>query len=135
MSQLFRFPDAAKSSPAVGIWMSWQKGELGRLATHWFEVIRQCGNDVREVLHDGHPTACVDDAAFAYVDTFKAHVNIGFFFGAELADPKGLLEGTGKVMRHVKIRPGVALDATALANLIGAAHADMKHRLQNEKRD
>jgi hypothetical protein len=55
------------------------------------------------VLHDGHPTACVAEAAFAYVDTFKAHVNVGFFCGAELADPKGMLEGSGKLMRHVKI--------------------------------
>jgi hypothetical protein len=113
--------------------MGWQKGELGKIAKHWFEVIRRCGSDVREVLHDGHPTACVADAAFAYVDTFKAHVNVGFFCGAELADPKGMLEGSGKRMRHVKIRPGSALDAVALSNLISAAYSDMKHRVQDEK--
>ena len=47
-------------------------------------------------MHDGHPTACVADAAFGYVNAFKAHVNVGFFRGAEIADPEGLLEGTGK---------------------------------------
>jgi len=83
-------------------------------------------------LHDGHPTACVADAAFAYVNAFKAHVNVGFFRGAEIADPKGLLEGTGKVMRHVKLRPGDDFDATALTKLIDAAYTDMKERVQAE---
>ena len=133
MSQLFRFPNSVRRSPAVDTWLGWQRGDLGKIATHWFEVIRKCGHDVREVLHDGHPTACVAEAAFAYVDTFRDHVNVGFFRGAELADPKGMLEGSGKLMRHVKIRPGSILDALALSNLISAAYADMKHRVQDEK--
>ena len=77
-------------------------GELGAIAQRWFEVMRNCGDDVQELLHDGHPTACVTDAAFAYANPFKARVNVGFFRGAEIADPNGLLEGTGKFMRHVK---------------------------------
>jgi len=91
--------------------------------------MRDCGDDVRELLHDGHPTACVTDAAFAYVNAFTSHVNVGFFRGAELADPDGLLEGTGKVMRHVKLSPERDVDASALAKLIDAAYADMKARL------
>ena len=87
---------------------------------------------MREVLHDGHPTACVADAAFAYVNAFKAHVNVGFFRGAEIADPEGLLEGTGKFMRHVKLSPARDLDATALSRLVGAAYTDMKARVHQE---
>jgi hypothetical protein len=83
-------------------------------------------------MHDGYPTACVGDAAFAYVGVFRAHVNVGFFHGAELDDPRGLLEGTGKRMRHVKIKPGIDLDSPALATLIGTAYADMKLRLAAE---
>lgn len=104
-------------------------GELGAIARRWFKVMRACGDDVRELLHDGHPTACVGDAAYAYVNAFKAHVNVGFFRGAEIADPKGLLEGTGKFMRHVKIRPGRDVDGTALTKLIETAYTDMKGRL------
>ena len=107
-------------------------GELGEIAKHWFAMMRQCGDDVREVLHDGHPTACVGDAAFAYVNVFKAHVNVGFFRGAEIADPAGLLDGTGKFMRHAKIRPGSVLDSAALSKLIGAAYTDMKGRVRAE---
>ena len=100
--------------------------ELGAIARRWFGVIRDCGDDVRELLHDGHPTACVADAAFAYVNAFNAHVNVGFFRGAELADPVDLLEGTGKYMRHVKLRPDVEIDTMALMDLIKLAYADMR---------
>ena len=107
-------------------------GELGAIAQRWFEVMRDCGDDVRELLHDGHPTACVGDAAFAYVNAFNAHVNVGFFRGAEIAGPQGLLESTGKFMRRIKLRPDRDLDATALINLIETAYADMKGRLKAE---
>ena len=104
-------------------------GELGAIAQRWFEIMRDCGADVRELLHDGHPTACVGDAAFGYVNAFKAHVNVGFFRGAEIADPEGLLEGTGKFMRHVKLRPDSDVDSAALMTLIRVAYADVKGRL------
>jgi hypothetical protein len=105
-------------------------GELRVIAQEWFEVMRACGDDVRELLHDGHPTACVADAAFGYVNAFKAHVNVGFFRGAEIADPEGLLEGTGKFMRHVKLRPERDVNAAALMKLIETAYCDMKGRLR-----
>jgi hypothetical protein len=130
MSQLFRFPTAITRDPAIEVWMHEHSGELGLIARRWFEVMRTCGNDVRELLHDGHPTACVDDAAFGYVNAFKAHVNVGFFRGAEIADPENLLEGTGKFMRHVKLKPEREVDTTALTKLIQTAYADMKGRLK-----
>lgn len=105
------------------------------MAKYWFEVMRQCGDDVRECLHDGHPTACVADAAFGYVNAFKAHVNVGFFRGAENADPKGILEGTGKFMRHVKLGPGRDRDVAALSKLVSAAYSDMKARVQAESKN
>jgi len=129
MSSLFRFPTALPRDPAVAAWLRARPGELGDIAGHGFALLRGCGDDVRELLHDGHPTACVGDAAFAYVNAFKAHVNLGFFRGAELADPAGLLEGAGKLMRHVKLRPGQAVDAAALEALVRAAYADMRARL------
>ena len=112
--------------------MKEHSGELGAIARRWFDVIRGCGEDVRELLHDGHPTACVGDAAFAYVNAFRAHVNVGFFRGAELEDPIGLLEGTGRYMRHVKLLPDRDVDATALIELIESAYAEMKRRLEAE---
>ena len=130
MSQLLRFPGSVPRDPALEVWMHEHSGELGEIARRWFEVIRECGDDVRELLHDGHPTACIGDAAFAYVNVFTAHVNVGFFRGAELADPDRLLEGTGKFMRHVKLRPNHDVDSIALAKLIEIAYIDMQGRLK-----
>jgi hypothetical protein len=132
MSQLFRFPTSVKRDPAIEAWMHEHADELGAIARRWFEVMRDCGDDVRELLHDGHPTACVGDAAFAYVNAFRAHVNVGFFRGAEIADPEGLLEGTGKFMRHVKLWPERDVDATTLRMLIETAYADMRARCKAE---
>jgi hypothetical protein len=131
MSQLFQLFGSVRRDPAVEKWMKEHPGELGAIARHWFNVIRQRGDDVRELLHDGHPTACIADAAFAYVNVFKAHVNVGFFRGAEIDDPDGLLEGSGKFMRHVKLWPGKDVDAAALTRLIDVAYVDMKERVKS----
>jgi len=129
MSQLLRFPGGTKRDPAIEVWMNEHSGELGLIARRWFEIMRNCGSDVRVLLHDGHPTACVNDAAFGYVNVFKDHVNVGFFRGAEIADPERLLEGNGKFMRHVKLKPEREINTTALTELIKTAYADMKRRL------
>src|SRR5687767_11841253 len=126
LSRLMRFPSAVRSDPAIENWMEEQPEELGAIARKWFEVMRASGPDVRELMHDDQPTACVGDAAFGYVDAFTAHVNVGFFLGAQLVDPAGLLEGTGKNMRHVKLRPGSEIDREALAALTQAAYSRVK---------
>jgi len=126
------FPSAAKRDPAVEVWMREHSGELGAIAQRWFEVMRDCGSDVRELIHDGAPTACIGDAAFAYVNAFKDHVNVGFFLGAQLVDPDGLLEGNGKFMRHVKLRPEREVDARSLMKLIETAYTEMKELLNSD---
>ncbi len=132
MSQLFLFPNSARHDPAVAAWWKEHPGEFGVIARRWFEVMRGCVDDVHELLHDGHPTACAEDAAFGYVNAFKAHVNVGFFQGSALPDPAHLMEGDGKRMRHVKLTPGTQIDVVALTQLIHAAYIDMKRRLQAE---
>lgn len=129
MSALFRLAGAVRSHPEVDAWFGRPDHELRLLVQPWFELIRSCGPDVRDLLHDGWPTACVGDAAFAYVAAFSAHANVGFFHGADLPDPAGLLEGAGRRMRHVKLRWGTPADDAALAALIDAAYADVRRRL------
>src|SRR5437879_3151590 len=130
-SEFLRFNGAVERDPAIHAWMKKHAGALGAIAHQWFEVMRKCGDEVREVLHDGCPVACLGDAAFGYVDVFTAHVNVGFFQGAALPDPARLLQGSGKFMRHVKLRPGTITDAASLTRLIETAYADLKARVEN----
>lgn len=130
MNGLFHFSDAVRNNPTIERWLMQQSPELGVIARAWFGTMRACGQDVLEVMHDGCPTACAGSAAFAYVGVYNAHVNVGFFRGAELPDPAGLLEGVGKRMRHVKLTPEHVVDAASLEALIAAAYADMKVRLE-----
>src|SRR5882672_6315089 len=130
-TELLRFNGAIERDPAIDAWMKEHAGELGAIAHQWFEVMRKCGDEVRELLHDGCPVACLGDAPFGYVNVFTSHVNLGFFHGAALPDPARLLEGTGKFMRHLKLRPGTPTDAAALSKLIDAAYSDIKARVEN----
>jgi hypothetical protein len=130
-TELFRLKGTVERDPAIEAWFGEHRGELGAMAGEWYEVMRTCGDEVREVLHDGCPTACLGDAAFAYVNVFRAHVHVGFFQGSALRDPAGLLEGNGKFMRHVKLRPGATTDKAALRGLIEAAYADIRERVEN----
>jgi hypothetical protein len=130
MDRLFRLSLGVKRDPAVEAWLGRQSGELGRIGRTWFDRIRACGFDVLEMMHDGCPVACVKDVPFAYVNVFKAHVNVGFYLGAEMKDPAGLLQGTGKRMRHVKLKPGEPLDSKALSALIQQSYEGVKARLR-----
>ena len=131
--ELWRFSTADRRDPAVERWFTDGSLELKSIAKEWFVRLRRCGDDVRELMHDGCPVACAEDAVFAYVNAFKSHVNVGFFYGAALEDPAGLLEGSGKRMRHVKLQPGRQPNIAALGELIDAAYLDIKARLRGEE--
>jgi hypothetical protein len=126
---IFRVSRGVRRDPTVERWLSDDPAKLRSIAQQWFAQMRSCGDDVRELMHDGCPVACVEDAPFGYVNTFKAHVNVGFFYGALLEDPAGMLEGSGKRMRHVKLQPDSEIATEALRDLIHAAYADIKVRL------
>jgi hypothetical protein len=126
---LMRFPSAAQRDPAIDTWLAAGDPTLSALARHWFNRMRECGPDIRELLHDGCPVACVQDIALGYVNVFTSHVNVGFFLGADLDDPAGLLQGTGRRMRHAKLRADAPVDAAALEHLIEDAYTAIQRRL------
>ena len=129
MDDLLRFTGAVRRDPRIEAWFSGFADPYRLMMRAWFQRMRDCGADVRELLHDGCPVACVGDAPFGYVNAFKAHASVGFYHGATLADPAGLLEGAGKRMRHVKLYPGKSRNADALNALIVAAHDDIRQRM------
>jgi hypothetical protein len=130
-TDILRFNGAVRRDPAIDAWIKQQKGELGAIAQEWFAAMRKCGDEVRELMHDGCPVACLGDAPFAYVNAFTSHANVGFFHGAALPDPAGLLQGAGKFMRHAKLKPGTPTNKAALHKLIEAAYSDIKARVEN----
>ena len=130
-TDILRFDGSVERDPAIDVWMKHHAGALGDIARTWFEVMRKCGDEVRELLHDGCPVACLGDAPFGYVNAFTSHVNVGFFHGAALPDPARLLQGDGKFMRHVKLRPGTETNSAALSRLIAVAYDDIKARVEH----
>jgi hypothetical protein len=129
MDDILRFNGAKSRDSAIDDWLRRQRDDLRPLVETWFARMRQCGPDQRELMHDGCPVACIEDAPFGYVNVFKDHVNVGFFHGAFLDDPAHLLEGAGKRMRHIKLKPGREVNARALEDLILSAYGDIKARL------
>ena len=125
------FEGAVEREPAIQVWLSEQVPDLGAIAARWFGAMRACGDDVRELMHDGCPVACVGDVPFGYVNVFRAHVNVGFYLGADLADPAGLLEGSGRRMRQVKLRPDADVNEAALSALVQAAYAEVRSRFDS----
>lgn len=128
-TDFLRFEGAVERDAAVDAWLRGQCGPLGAIARHWFEVMRESGDEVRELLHDGCPVACLGDVPFGYVNVFTSHANVGFFHGASLPDPARLLQGTGKRMRHVKLRQESITNDNALYQLIEQAYSDIKARV------
>jgi hypothetical protein len=92
------------------------------------EIIRQVDPDVVETVNPGRGNLAYGPGAkmgdwYCYIAPFKSYMNLGFLRGTELPDPDGLLEGTGKLLRHVKIksiedvkRPGVRALLVAAAS-------------------
>ena len=126
---ILRFDGAAPHIPANEAWLACHPGELCAIAQRWFQVMRKCGDEVRELLHDGCPVARFGDVPFAYVDSFTSHVNIGFFQAHRF--PSRLLLGKGKYMRHVRMQPRTPIHEAALTKTHRAGHSDIKSRVEN----
>jgi len=133
MTPLFTLSGAVPHDPQVESWFT-QGDALRLMVQPWYLKLRASGEDLCERLHDGFPTVCLRGAAFAYVGAFKAHASVGFFHGAELPDPEGLLQGAGKRMRHVKLIFGREVPSAALDTLISAAFSDIAARLAGSAR-
>lgn len=67
--------------------------------------------------------------AYAYIMPQSSYVNLGFFYGTALPDPEGLLEGSGRTMRHVKIRSLEAAGQPAIRDLLRAALQERREAL------
>lgn len=63
---------------------------------------------------------------YAYIAVYSSHINLGFYHGAVLADPSGLLEGTGKGLRHIKIHDLAGAKRATVVGLLRQAIAERR---------
>lgn len=111
--------------------------EVGELATATRALVFDVLPETVEVVWEQQKIAGLGTGPkkmtehFAWIQPCKAHVNLGFNYGAELPDPEGLLEGTGKLFRHVKIKSIEDVEQPALRRLLEKA---IKHRVPPPKK-
>lgn len=132
MTAILRFSGNDIQDIAFNEWLDQKSPDLHPLVIKWFNAIQDIGEIVDVIFHDNHPVGCVEGAPFVYVNAYKAHVNIGFFYAAEFPDKFGLLEGNGKRMRHIKLFPDRQYDDEKIQSLLELAYADILERLMSE---
>ena len=96
--------------------------------------VRQMVENLRELVRNAAPKAeergytgwgnivYVHNGMFCYIGPQKDSVNLGFHRGLDLTDPEGLLLGTGKGMRHVKVRNEADIRVEELTGLVREAY-------------
>ena len=130
-AELLRFNGAVERDPAIGAWMKKHAGELGAIAHEWFEIMRECGDKVRELLHDGCPVACLGDAPFGYVNVFTSHVNLGFFRADRSRIRPGVLQGHWQVHAPSQTETGNSRERRSSKPAHRTAYSDIKARVEN----
>jgi len=96
----------------------WQRTVIEKLR----EVVKSAAPHASESIKWGQPVY-EHKGPFSYIKAHAGHVNFGFWRGAELDDPKRVLQGEGERMRHVRILETHALDEVVLAALVKQAVA------------
>ena len=85
-------------------------------------LVKEVAPDAKESIKWARPVYEVN-GPLCYIIAFKNHVNLGFSRGVDLPDEAGILEGSGKQMRHIKVKGIEAIDEDTVKDLIRAAVA------------
>ena len=105
--------------------------EIQRIALSARKHIRELVPEAQEKVMKGYKAISYHFGSgmkdqFAALVLHRAHINLQFPRGVDLPDPTGLLEGTGKAMRHVKLREEEAVRSEEVSNLIASAAAQAR---------
>ncbi|ASN03527.1 DUF1801 domain-containing protein [Virgibacillus necropolis] len=92
-----------KPSKKVDLFIDNLSAPIKEIAIRLREIVFETSPDIQEKIKWGMPSY-IENGMVCYIQTAKNHVNFGFYFGAILTDRDSLLEGTGKKMRHIKIK-------------------------------
>jgi hypothetical protein len=127
-SRRYRYRGTLRHDPAIDAYIRSVKGEIGAVVARLVALVRSSVPGRDELRVHGAPQFCIEGEPFCYVVGYAKHVNLGFCDGASLPDPDGLLEGTGKAMRHVKIRPGATFPGGTLSRMVQEAARRVRAR-------
>lgn len=128
-----RHSNAVPRDPAVDAYVESRRGPLGETIARLVRAVRAAVPAHDEVVVHGAPWFCVQGEPFCYVVGYSKHVNLGFCEGVLLDDPDGLLEGTGKQMRHVKLSPSREFPGEKLARLVSQSARRVRARQSQAK--
>lgn len=109
--------------------------EVERIARGLRDLIDSVHPDAVEVPRPGERTAGYGvgpkkmSDTYVYIGVYQKYVNLGFYHGASLPDPKGLLDGAGKQLRHVKVHSLIDVGQPALRNFVEAALMERREAL------
>lgn len=110
--------------------------EMRPIAQRLREIVLNVDPNTVEVVRLGDRAATYGvgpkkmSEGYAYILPYKNWVNLGFFKGADLPDASGLMEGTGKKLRHIKIRSLQDTERPEIITLLEEALTERKQALE-----
>lgn len=114
---------AAMSTRAADAWFNGADPAQCRTLAALRSLVRSVAPKAVEEIKWSRPCYSNAGGMFCYLHSTKSYATLGFRNGAVLVDPDGLLEGTGKDMRHIKFKPGLSPDHPAVRALVKRAAA------------
>jgi len=100
----------------AGAFPGWQAETIGAIR----QIIREAAPKATESIKWAQPV-WAENGPMIWLKAYKSYINLGFWHGVELTDPKGLLEGDGNLMRHMKISSAEELNKPAVKRFVAQA--------------
>ena len=107
---------------SVDSWLAERDPSIRPLCDALRRIIRGAAPQLEESIKWGNPVYTGNDNIF-YISTADTYASLGFFNGAILTDPQGRIEGTGKKMRHMKVRAVEDMDVEQIESWVKEAVA------------
>lgn len=120
-------PSKMKVYESFDAWKKAQKASAQLLIRALRKLVNDCGLPLEETVKWGNGAWTKKDLAILYIHVLSRGVQLGFFAGSKVADPKEVLEGKGKFVRFITIRSKTDIDAKYFTALIKKA-SKIKYR-------
>jgi hypothetical protein len=117
---------------SVRAWLEKLPAEKKPIVKALRRIIASVAPEAHEIIYQDALWYGPPDSGYPilYITVFKAHSNLGFFYGGFVPDPERLLVGSGKRMRHIKIRSLQETENPAITSLLAQAWADGLQRVE-----